>query len=227
MRRQQGIAIPGPAFAWLALLAMTLSLAPGAVAKPIAFAHGTTVMLEYGGSTMQEAQVFYAPRYDLSLGGGHVRLASALDDRERDITYLRVNYLAKRWNMESAQANVFVWGGLGSARLSERAGREFAQNAGAQVDYETRRVYVSAKTDLQRSERFSHRVDTVQFGVAPYPHDYDRLATWFVVQGRRYTGGLYDGTEGALLLRLFKGNKWLDAGVTTDGELQAMFMVNF
>ncbi len=221
-----GTALPGPAFAWLFLLSMTVLAAPGAAAKPIAFAHGSTVMLEYGGSTMQEAQAFYAPRYDLSVGGGHLRLSSALDDRERGITYLRLNYLAKRWNRESAQANVFVWGGLGAARLSERAGHEFAQNAGAQVDYETRRVYVSAKADLQRSARFSHRVDTVQLGIAPYAHDYDRLATWILVQGRRYTGGLYDGTEGAVLLRLFKGNTWLEAGVTTDGELQAMFMIN-
>jgi len=30
-----------------------------------------------------------------------------------------------------------------------------------------------------------------------------------------------------LLLRLFKGNTWIEAGATTDGKLQAMFMVNF
>jgi hypothetical protein len=40
--------------------------------KPIAFAEGTTVMLEYGAGTMLEAQVFYAPQYNYSVGGGHV-----------------------------------------------------------------------------------------------------------------------------------------------------------
>jgi len=200
---------------------------PCSQAKPIAFANGTSVMLEYGGNMMREAQVFYAPRFDLSLGGGLVRLASDLDGRQREITYARVNYLPKRWNLEAAQANVFVWGGLGSAEISGRAGSIFAQNVGVQFDYETRRLYVSAKTDLQRSDQFSHRIDTVQFGVAPYAHDYDTLATWLLIQGRRYGGNLYDGTEGALLLRLFKGNKWLEAGVTNDGKLQAMFMFNF
>ena len=198
-----------------------------AVAKPIAFANGTSVMAEYGGNTMREAQVFYAPRFDLSIGGGVVRLASDLDGRQRDIRYLRVNYLPKRWNLESAQANVFVWGGLGTAELSERRGSVFAQNLGAQFDYETRRIYLSAKTDLQRSSAFSHRIDTVQIGIAPYAHDYDPLATWLLVQGRRYSGNLYDGTETAVLLRLFKGNKWVEAGVTNDGKLQAMFMFNF
>jgi len=45
---------------------------PGlAAAKPIAFAHGTTVMAEYGAGTMEEAQVFYAPTYKLSAGLGY------------------------------------------------------------------------------------------------------------------------------------------------------------
>lgn len=207
-----------------ALLSASL---PSADAKPIAFANGTSVMAEYGGNTMREAQVFYAPRFDLSIGGGHVRLASDIDGRTRDINYARVNFLPKRWNFESAQANVFVWGGVGSARISERADSVFAQNAGVQFDYETRRVYFSVKADLQRADDFSHRIDTLQVGIAPYAHDYDTLATWLVIQARRYDGNLYDGTETALLMRLFKGNKWVEAGVTNDGKLQAMFMFNF
>lgn len=209
-------------------LAVLLSAcSPHLHAKPIAFANGTSVMAEYGGNTMREAQVFYAPRFDVSFGAGYVRLASDIDGRTREIGYARVNYLPKRWNLEAAQANVFVWGGVGVARIGERAGSVFAQNVGAQFDYETRRVYVSAKTDLQRSAEFAHRIDTVQFGVAPYAHDYDTLATWLLFQARRYSGNLHDGTETAVLLRLFKGNKWLEAGVTGDGKLQAMFMLNF
>jgi hypothetical protein len=88
-------------------------------------------------------------------------------------------------------------------------------------------VYTSLRSDLQESERFSHRVDTLQLGWAPYAHDYDTLATWFVLQARRYTGGLYEGTETAMLVRLFKGGAWLDVGATTDGKLQAMAMFNF
>lgn len=211
-----------------AVLAVVMALAAGtSQAKPIAFANGTSVMAEYGGNTMREAQVFYAPRFDLSLGGGYVRLASERGGRQRDITYLRVNWLPKRWNLESAQANVFVWGGIGAAVVSDRCGSVLAQNIGAQFDYETRRIYLSAKTDLQRSDAFSHRIDTLQIGFAPYAHEYESLAAWLVVQGRRYGGRLYDGTEGAILLRLFRANKWVEAGVTNDGKLQAMFMFNF
>jgi hypothetical protein len=83
------------------------------------------------------------------------------------------------------------------------------------------------KTDLQSGRGFTHRIDTLQIGIAPYEHDYDTLATWFVIQGREYTGGVHEGTEWALLLRLFKGGAWLDAGITDGGKLQAMIMFNF
>ena len=126
----------------------------------------------------------------------------------------------------AAQANVFVWGGLGQASGNDFDG-EPSREVGMQFDYETRRVYASFKTDLQESEHTSNRVDTLQLGWAPYAHDYDTLATWIVIQGRTYTGGIYEGTETALLLRLFKGGTWVEAGVTGDRRLQAMVMFNF
>jgi hypothetical protein len=205
-----------------------LGLLPlAAAAKPIAFAKGTTVMLEYGAGTMNEAQLFYAPRYWYSLGGGWLELQSDDGAKQRHITYARANLLAKRWNLPSAQANVFVWGGLGSATGNDFAGATLARNIGVQADYETRRIYSAFRSDLQESDRFSHRIDTVQLGWAPYKHDYNTLATWLVVQGRRYTGDLYRGTETALLVRFFKGGTWVEVGATTDGKLQAMAMFNF
>jgi hypothetical protein len=216
-------------FRWSICLAGALALGVplSAFAKPIAYAEGTTVMAEYGAGTMIEAQAFYAPRYDYSVGGGHLELASDEFTKVRLINYARLNYLAHRWNLTDAQANVFVWGGLGATTGNTFAGTLLAENAGAQVDYETRRVYMSVKSDLQRSKAFSHRIDTLQLGVAPYKHDYGSLATWLVVQGRQYTGGIHQGIDAALLLRLFKGGAWVEAGVTNDGKLQAMAMFNF
>ena len=63
----------------------------GAMAKPIAFSQGTTVMAEYGAGTMAEAQVFYAPRYFLSVGGGYLALESDIDHRRREIGYARAD----------------------------------------------------------------------------------------------------------------------------------------
>lgn len=215
--------IPKP---WAAI--WLLGLMPLAVsAKPIAFAKGTTFMIERGAGTMDEIQLFYAPRYWYSVGGGWVELDSKDGGKQRHIAYVRANLLAKRWNMPGAQANIFVWGGLGQATGNDFERTTLARNVGFQTDYETRRWYGAFRSDLQESEQFSHRIDTLQLGWAPYEHDYDTLATWFVVQGRHYTGGLFEGTETALLVRFFKGGKWIEVGATTDGHLQAMAMFNF
>src|SRR5215831_17718822 len=142
---------------WIALTA-----APAlALAKPIAFANGTTVMVEYGADTMKEAQVFYAPQFNFSVGGGHVEFGNEKSPKAERITYARLNYLLHRWNLETAQANLFTWGGAGTATGNGFRGTQIAANAGAQADYETRRVYASLKTDWQRADAFDHRVDTL------------------------------------------------------------------
>jgi hypothetical protein len=196
-------------------------------AKPISFAKGSTVMVEYGGSTMVEAQAFYAPKYWWSVGAGAVQFDLADSNTRERITYIRFNGLAKRWNLPAAQANVFVWGGIGQARSDAFSGSEVAWNYGAQVDYETRRVYSSLRTDWQDTDSFKHHTNTLQLGLAPYEHDYDTLATWLVFQARRNDKALYDGLETALLLRFFKNGTWIEAGVTNDKKLQAMAMFNF
>ena len=204
-----------------------LLLAADAHAKPIAFADGYTVMGEYGAGTMQEAQVFYAPQAWYSVGAGYLRIDAEDRSFSRNIPYLRANYLVKRWNTRGAQANVFAYAGLGSATGSDFDGNKAAYNAGLQLDRESLRWYTSLKTDYQASSAFSHRIDTLQLGVAPYKHDYTTLATWIVLQARDYTGGIRDGVETALLVRFFRGPLWLEGGVTADGKLQTMFMFNY
>jgi hypothetical protein len=196
-------------------------------AKPISFAKGKTAMLEYGGDTMLEAQFFYAPKYWWSAGGGFVQFDLADGNTQERITYVRVNGLAKRWNLPAAQANVFVWGGIGRGHSNAFFGAETAWNYGAQIDYETRRVYGSLRTDWQEADSFKHHTNTLQLGLAPYEHDYDTVATWVVLQARTYDKPLYEGVETALLLRFFKNGTWIEAGVTNDKKLQAMMMFNF
>lgn len=211
------------------LFAAALPLA--AAAKPIAFSDGWTVMAEYGTNTMREAQVFYAPAYWWSGGASYTKLIASDKSFEREMPGVQANYLVKRWNMPAAQANVFAWTGLASARGFDRDGSYSGvatPHLGAQADYETRSIYVSAKTDWFKSSRFTHGVTTVQAGVAPFEHDYEDLAVWFVVQARRYTGGILpDETEVIPLLRLFKGNFWIEAGVDKNRRTQLMVMMNF
>jgi len=211
----------------VALTALCACPVVSTMSKPIAFADGTTIMAEYGAGTMEEAQAFYAPYYWLSLGAGYLYLDSDVTSRTRNIQDLRANYLLHRWNLDDAQANVFVWGGLGSATGSDFHGTVLDREVGFQADYETRRIYASWVTDLHESPAYSDRIDTLQLGFAPYAHDYQDLATWLVLQARDYSGGIHDGVEYALLVRLFKGGAWVEAGVTQNGKPQIMMMFNF
>ena len=225
-----------------------------AEARPIVYAHSTTAMVDYTEDKMSEAQIFYAPKSFISFGLGHMEIEGGGAHPEHEVTYFRVNFLAKRWNMEAAQANVFAWGGIDSAHMTQivsltapspdpsmtmasrprRAKSVYEQtigasgwNAGGQIDFETRRIYSSFKTDYHNSSAFTHRVDTLQFGVAPYVHDTDELATWFVVSATRYSGnasGSHEEDQLSFLLRFFKKRMWVEAGATTDGKLQARAM---
>lgn len=226
--------------------------APHALARPIVYAHSTTVMADYSEDAMQEIQAFYAPSYRWSYGAGHLELGHG-EGHRHEVTYARLNLLAKRWNLDGAQANVFAWGGLGTAHVSQwvpetivpgappsehdhggggsttvpgylRSLSDTDWNFGAQVDYETRWVYASLKSDSHRSSVLAHRIDTLQLGVAPYQHQVDSLATWLVVSGTRHSGDAHEGTEWALMLRFFKKRVWLEAGATTEGALRAHAM---
>ena len=213
--------------------ALSVVLALPAAAKPIAFARGSTLMAEYGGGSMIETQAFYAPKYFYSVGVSALRFEAG--ESWRTQTQLRVSYLAKRWNAPKSQANVFVYAGIGSAHSSARQSG-FASSVGVQADYETRWIYGSVRSDLNAGLGERIRVDTVQLGAAPYAHGYKSVATFFVLQARDYHGVLkgsaasapiYRGVEWAALLRVFKGNIWLEAGITQDRNLQAMLMFNF
>ena len=102
---------------------------------------------------------------------------------------------------------------------------------GLQGDYETRTVYSSFKVDGYKSPAFSHRISTLQLGLAPYEHDYEDLATWFLLQFRHYTGGIRDVNvnkiEQTALIRLFKGPVWAELGINRERHTQFMIMTNF
>ena len=217
--------------------------------RPILYAHSTTVMAGYTDGIMKEAQLLYAPSSRWSIGAGHLELFDTGPDHDHKVNFARLNLLVKRWNGESSQANVFVWGGAGRSSITitpsetsdpdehDHGGpvtpgetqrfEETAWNSGAQIDYETRRLYLAASSDAHYSSTFLHRTDKLQFGIAPYEHEVGGLATWFVVSASHYAGDIEENTQVALLLRFFRKRAWFEAGATTEGKPQARIMLTF
>lgn len=238
----------------LAVGLVVLLMSPLVNGRPIVFARSTTAMAEYRQDAMAEAQVFYAPRHNWSVGLGYFQVEGDDITARHSFGYVRANLLAKRWNLENAQANIFLWGGVGRAYVGETfvdpanpddSGHNhgappsptaipvpsvdaFAWTSGGQIDYETRRVYTSYKLDLHRSDILTHRADTLQFGIAPYEHDVNSLAIWLIVSGRRYSGNMHESYEElAVLARFFRKRAWFEVGGTMDGKLQALAMFSF
>jgi hypothetical protein len=212
-----------------ATAAAWLALTPRAEARPIAYADATTFMAEYSQSSA-DLSLYYAPRFDRSWGGGWHRYRQDAHHGaglEREFHFLRVNHLARRWNLPRAQANAFVWASLGEARGSEFPGSKGAGNLGFQLDYETLRVYTMLKSELWHTSAYTHRMDVAQLGFAPYAHRYGGWATWLVGQIDQSAGALERETGGALMLRFFNETTWIEAGVDDDGKPRANLMINF
>jgi hypothetical protein len=206
-------------------------------------------MAEYCEDTMKDLQISYAPTQFVSFGLAHLELDGSGPGVEHEINFARLNLLAKRWNLEAAQSNIFIWGGAGRSTLTIAPGavvsgghdhggpvipgqatvyNETAGNVGGQIDYETRRIFTSFATDAQFSATFTHRMDTLQFGFAPYKHEANGLATFLVISATHFSGNLQpEETQVSLLLRLFKRFTWIEVGATTDGKPQARLMLTF
>jgi hypothetical protein len=206
---------------FMLLLCAVLLWPSGARANPVPFAEGWMLMTE-ASRTYQNGELVYSPWRGSAFGAGYTGLRAEDKSKRRQIVYATYNYLLKRWNLEDAQANVFLEGGVGGAS-GNFSGEKVALHFGWQVDYETRRVYFAWKEHLWHASNFDHWVSTLHLGWAPYPADYEDLATWLVLQVRHIDGGILD-TDVMPFVRLFKKNKWFEFG-GNEGGIQVNFMM--
>lgn len=206
------------------LLALAALLAAsGLAARPVSYAGGHMLMIDHQ-SDRDQWSYTYSPSFRWSVSAGRLRLDGLERTGLLDLRYARSARLLQRWNLPEAQANAFAWAGLGEARTGLGTGT--ARHLGLQLDYETRRVYTSFVSELHEGEGWSHRLDTASLGWAPYPHDVDRVATWFVLKGMHTTNALDRGVKPAAMLRLFTTRWWLEVGADGDGKPLASFMLN-
>lgn len=205
----------------LALAAVTL--ASPAVARPISYSGGHMLMVEHE-PEIDRFSYAYSPSHRWSVSAGGLRATGLERSDSLELGYVRASRLLHRWNLPSAQANAFAWGGIGESRTA--FGKGLARHAGLQFDYETRRVYTSLVSELHEGDGWSHRFDTAAVGWAPYAHDVDRMATWVVLKGMRTTNAMDDRVEPVAVLRFFTTRWWLEIGANADGKPLANVMVN-
>ncbi len=209
-----------------AALASALAFGPGAaVAAPMGFKGSVMAMGDFSPNWRESwANYAFTPRDAIGAGGLYMRS----DDETRTRTLAEVNYtrLLQRWNLEDAQANVWLFAGIGSIRGNDFAGSKFAYAPGVQVDYETTRVYLAATARLYRASGLNHDFGSVRAGFSFYEADYDEVQPWLLVEARRMRG-LSDKTEITPMLRLIHNRYFVELGVNTDRQARASFMYVF
>ena len=204
----------------------TLALAASLVgAAPMGFKDSTMAMVDLG-PDWKEVWVNHAFTARDAVGAGAIAMRS--EDGARKRTLLEANYtrLLSRWNLPEAQANVWLFAGVGGIRGNDFSGTRFALAPGIQVDYETTRVYAAVTGRLYRAEDLNHDFASVRLGFSLYEADYDEVQPWIVVEARRMRN-LSEKTEITPLLRLVHKRFFVEAGVNNSRQARASLMYVF
>ena len=210
----------------MAIVSAIACLPDSSVAAPMGFQDSWMLMGDFN-PNWREAFANYAFTAQDAVGVSATNMRS--DDTLRsldldDVTYTR---LLHRWNLPTAQANLWFVGGLGEARSYQQSvpsSTKLMASPGVQFDYETTRVYFAAETRLYRAEEINHDFASVRAGFSFYETDFDQVQPWFVVEARRMHD-LSDKTEVTPMLRLIDKDYFIEAGVNNSRQLRFNFMI--
>lgn len=157
----------------------------------------------------QELMVNYSPKVGHAVGIEIMRM-SGIDEKPTTISALNYTYLAKRWNMPSGQANIWLMGGVGEATGAVSG---LAYTPSVQFDYETTRVYFLGKLRAIRAPGFNNDTVSVQAGFSFYEAGFNHTQPWFVIEAKR-TRDFDPGTQITPALRLINKDYFLELGMT-------------
>jgi len=205
---------------------ITMVLSAGlAAAAPMGFKGSVMTMGDFG-PNWKESWVNYALTARDAIGVGGLSMRSDDGTRTRRLAELNYTRLLKRWNLADAQANVWLFAGVGDIRGNDFGGSKLALAPGVQVDYETTRVYLAATARLYRATDLNHDFASVRAGFSFYEADYDEIQPWIVLEARRMRG-LSDKTEITPMLRLIHNRYFVELGVNSTRQARASFMYIF
>jgi hypothetical protein len=193
----------------IALVSMSLMLCATVVARPVSYAGGWT-LIETSNRASTAGLVHYSPAHNFSVGLRH-EWQRASDVK---LTAIQPTLLVNRWFGREYQGNLYLTGGLGTAKdeSPNNRGSETASFVGVMADWETRTLFVSYEARfLEQGALGNHSMHAARFGWAPYAGDTGELHTWLMLEVDRREH-FEDKTSVTPLLRFFKGPALLELG---------------
>ena len=197
-------------------------------AAPVGFADSWMLMGE-AGRDMQQLDLMFSPTARYSVAATLTRLREPDTDKQVTLAVAHYNRLLWRRNLPEAQFNGYVSIGVGGSQSSmafQSDRHQAVAAAGAQIDYETRLIYLAGKLHYWKSEHFTVGYNSVQAGFAFYKTEWDQTQPWLIAEVSRMPGisGEYDK---ALYLRLVSKGLFVEAGIDDDRRPRLNFRYIF
>lgn len=202
-------------------LILIASLSLEVQAHPVSY-QGATSLMSYNKPGENELLLTYS--FQSYLAGGLYYLK--VDDV--NYTLPRINYLAKRWNNEDSQGNIYLSAGYGAENSYEQ--KKGVGYASVDLDWESRKYYTAAsygrffRDHSEPQLRPDFEMIKVRAGVAPYLAEYNDINAWFILQADKQND---TGVELTQFIRLFYRNVLVELGAGFNGNWAFNYMVHF
>ena len=193
----------------IAFVSLTMLTCSVVQARPVSYTGGWT-FIEVANRASTAGLVHYSPTHNFSVGLRHEWQRA--DDVK--LTAIQPTLLVKRWFGREYQGNLYLTGGLGTAKGASPDNRasETASFVGVMADWETRTLFVSYEARfLEQGALGNHSMHAARFGWAPYAGDTGELHTWLMLE-IDHREHFEDKTSVTPLLRFFKGTALLELG---------------
>ena len=195
------------------------------LSRPVSYPGGWTIM-QRNEKNSHSFHVHYSPTAKYSIGYRTIYWR----DGNRQFHGAQLNYLAKRHNSPSAQANFYLKAGLGVAYDDLGLPDGKAQPAAftdIALDLENRRYFTSYENRVYYARGinkfFSQKA---RMGVAPYIGDYGDIHTWLMLQ-ISHNPGEKDEVSFTPFVRLFKSEYLGEMGISDEGEILFNLIIRF
>lgn len=195
---------------------------PNAFAHPVSY-QGALGVMTWNQPFLSDYWLTYSFRPDAAIAARYMRMR--MMDGDLNVYMPQFDYLIKRWNGESHQANIYVYGGFGGARFNGSNGT--AGMAGIEADAESRKHFVMVKYEgmvPSVGQVFQH-IES-RLGIAPYEAEYNEVASWLMIQGQ-YHPAMAPTYAITPLVRFFYKNVLWETGVSFAGDWMLNFMFHF
>lgn len=164
-----------------------------------------------------------------SHGGGHQNHGNSELNATESFLLLDSTHLLKRWNMDRAQSNLWLFAGVGAYQSwnSERvSATRIAARPGLQFDIENTRLRFEAKGQLFLAQGIERSILSATTGVGLTPPRYEGFQPWLELQVRAMPG-VIDQVELIPKLRLLHRKVVLDIGYSNLGTITGGLTTTF